>query len=110
MLFEKRIQYINRYREIAIALSKSGFGFIIEEIGLDEVFSLPKRILLRQKESDTKEKSNGERIVELLESLGPTFVKIGQLASTRPDILPQDIVKSLESLQGNVHAMETSVV
>lgn len=110
MLFEKRIQYINRYREIAIALSRSGFGFIIEEIGLDEVFSLPKRLLLRQNEAKTKDNSRGERIVQLLETLGPTFIKLGQMASTRPDILAPDIINSLESLQDDVKPLEIDIV
>lgn len=110
MLFEKRIQYINRYREIAIALSRSGFGFIIEEIGLDEVFSLPKRLLLRQNEAKTKDYSRGERIVQLLETLGPTFIKLGQMASTRPDILAPDIINSLESLQDDVKPLEINIV
>lgn len=110
MLFEKRIQYINRYREIAVAFSKSGFGFIIEELGLDEVFSIPKRIIMRKNEAKTKELSRGERIVELLETLGPTFIKLGQLASTRPDILAPDIIKSLESLQHDVKPLPYDVI
>lgn len=110
MLFQKRIQYINRYREIALAFSKSGFGFIIEELGLDEVISLPKRLIMRKKESETIEHSRGERVRMLLESLGPTFTKLGQMASTRPDILPADIVRELEELQSNAHTLEIDVV
>lgn len=110
MLFQKRIQYINRYREIAIAFSKSGFGFIIEELGLDEVISLPKRLVMRKQEAQTKEYSRGERVRMLLESLGPTFTKLGQMASTRPDILPADIVQELEALQANSHPLEFDVV
>jgi len=102
MIFEKRIQYIRRYREIAIAFSKSGFGFIVEELALDEMISLPKRILLRQGKSDNEEKSRGERIRLFLEEMGPTFIKLGQIASTRPDLVPDDIIKELEQLQNNV--------
>ena len=41
MSLQTRVKYINRYREIAMQFSKSGLGFIIEEIGLDRVLSLP---------------------------------------------------------------------
>src|SRR5699024_2718401 len=102
MIFEKRIKFIRRYREIAVAFSKSGFGFIVEELALDEMISLPKRILLRQGKSDNEEKSRGERIRLFLEEMGPTFIKIGQIASTRPDLVPDDIISELEQLQNNV--------
>lgn len=102
MIIRKRIEYINRYREIAKQFSLSGLGFIIEEIGLDEVLNVPKRVLLRQSKNEHTEKSRGERIRLFLERMGPTFIKLGQIASTRPDIVPQDIVKDLEKLQSSV--------
>lgn len=102
MIIKKRIEYINRYREIARQFSLSGLGFIVEELGLDEFLSIPKRVLLRQSENEHVEKSRGERIRIFLERMGPTFIKLGQIASTRPDIVPEDIVKELEVLQSGV--------
>ncbi|MDB0580138.1 ABC1 kinase family protein [Salinicoccus roseus] len=101
MIFEKRLQHIKRYREIALAFSKSGFGYIVEELGLDEVLSLPKRLLLKQ-DPEHVEKTRGERIRLFLEEMGPTFVKIGQVASTRPDLVPEDIITELSKLQSHV--------
>ncbi|CAM2752358.1 ABC1 kinase family protein [Salinicoccus roseus] len=101
MIFEKRLQHIKRYREIALAFSKSGFGYIVEELGLDEVLSLPKRLLLKQ-DPEHVEKTRGERIRLFLEEMGPTFVKIGQVASTRPDLVPEDIINELSKLQSHV--------
>ncbi|GAB3070939.1 ABC1 kinase family protein [Salinicoccus sesuvii] len=101
MLFEKRLQHMKRYREIALASSKSGFGYIVEELGLDEVLSLPKRLLLRRDEEHI-EKTRGERIRLFLEEMGPTFIKIGQVASTRPDLVPEDIINELSKLQNHV--------
>jgi ubiquinone biosynthesis protein len=46
--------------------------------------------------------SRGERMRRVLEELGPTFVKLGQVLSIRPDLLPGDIVDSLKQLQKNV--------
>lgn len=47
-------------------------------------------------------KTIGERIRRILEELGPTFIKMGQIASTRPDLIPADILKELEKLQDHV--------
>lgn len=101
MIIKKRIEYINRYREIASNFSSAGFGFLVEELGLDELLSLPKRIILRQAKSD-EEKSRGERIRIFIEEMGTTFIKLGQIASTRPDLIPKDIIDELEKLQSNV--------
>ncbi|MEN1968033.1 AarF/ABC1/UbiB kinase family protein [Lentibacillus sp. N15] len=90
---------MHRYREIVVAFSKNGFGYIVKELGLHELIPLPKRFVAnRQKHS----KTIGERIRSFLEELGPTFVKMGQFASTRPDLLPDDIIQELEKLQDEV--------
>lgn len=102
MIIKKRIEYINRYREIAKQFSLSGLGFIVEEIGLDEFLNIPKRVILRQSKNEHVEKTRGERVRLFLERMGPTFIKLGQIASTRPDVVPMDIVKELEKLQSNV--------
>jgi len=44
----------------------------------------------------------GERLRLSLEELGPTYIKLGQILSTRPDILPLDVIAELEKLQDNV--------
>lgn len=102
MSLQTRVNYINRYREIAMQFSKSGLGFLIEEIGLDRVISLPKRILLRQQNDEVLEKTYAERIRIFIEEMGTTFIKLGQIASTRGDLLPPDLIKELEKLQSHV--------
>lgn len=52
--------------------------------------------------TDDPELSRGERLRRALEDLGPIFIKFGQLLSTRPDILPPDIVLELNKLQDRV--------
>lgn len=61
---------------------------------------MPERVLKGKKEIHSK--TTGERIRLFLEELGPTFVKLGQIASTRSDLIPQDIIKELEKLQDQV--------
>lgn len=99
-IFRKRIRHLHRYQEIVSAFTRNGFGFIMKELGLLELLSMPKRLFIEGKELDRK--SVGERFRVFLEELGPTFIKIGQIASTRSDIFPVDIVNELEKLQDDV--------
>lgn len=96
----KRIRHIKRYRDVAKVLARHGFGFFVEEMGLLHMLSLPKRLFTDTEEMDPM--SSGERIRLVIEELGPTYIKIGQIASTRADIIPQDILSELEKLQENV--------
>ncbi|OUM87640.1 MAG: 2-polyprenylphenol 6-hydroxylase [Bacillus thermozeamaize] len=105
-MFGKRMRHLSRYREIAAALMRHGFGMIVEEIGFDHILSLPQRVLFETREKDARPeksgKSVGERIRLVLQELGPTFVKLGQIASTRPDVIPEEIIRELEKLQDQV--------
>lgn len=96
----KRIRHLKRYRDVAKVLARHGFGYFIEEIGLLHMLSLPKRLFKDMEVIDPK--SMGERIRQVIEELGPTYVKIGQIASTRADIIPAEILHELEKLQDNV--------
>ncbi|NMD69867.1 AarF/ABC1/UbiB kinase family protein [Bacillus sp. DNRA2] len=97
-MFRKRIRHMQRYREIVYAFIRYGFGYIIKDLGLIEILSLPKRLFVEVK-TESHSKSMGERIRLFLQELGPTFVKIGQVASTRYDLLPVEIIEELEKLQ-----------
>lgn len=97
-MIRKRIRHIQRYREIVNALIRYGFGFIIKELGLTELLSMPKRLFV-EVNTESHYKTTGERIKLFLEELGPTFVKMGQVASTRYDIIPAHIIEELEKLQ-----------
>ncbi|WP_379130089.1 ABC1 kinase family protein [Paenibacillus sp. sgz500958] len=94
-----RIRYAGRYRTIAMALMRHGFGYMVEELGLNHLLSLPRRLVTQGSSGSV---TLGERIRRVLEDLGPTFVKLGQLASTRADMLPDSIIQELVKLQDNV--------
>lgn len=89
---------MERYREIAVAFSRNGFGYIVKELGLDQLFPLPKRVMIN-KEQEKSQKTLGERLRLISEELGPTFIKMGQMASMRPDVIPKDVIRELELLQ-----------
>ncbi|BFT72539.1 AarF/ABC1/UbiB kinase family protein [Paenibacillus sp. P36] len=79
---------------------RHGFGFLVEESDLLQRLRIPIRRF--QVHDDADRKSLGLRIRDVVEELGPTFIKLGQIASTRMDLLPEDIVKELEKLQDDV--------
>jgi len=95
----KKIRELNRYREIVNTLVRSGFGYMVKELGLASAI----RLIRRDDEPDPAGMSIAARLRVLLEDLGPTFVKLGQIASTRPDLLPPDIISELEKLQDRAH-------
>lgn len=94
-----RRQNIARLREIAEIAARNGFGFLLE--------SRPAR--KRVGEAPPKG-LRGERLAAMFDELGPTFVKFGQMLSTRPDLLPPDIVSELRRLQDRVAPIDASVV
>ena len=106
-MIRNQIKYINRFREIAILFSKSGLGFIIEESGLDNLLSLPRRLF--NKTPQQEDKTIAERIRIFLEEAGPAYVKLGQIASTRGDILPESFIKELEKLQSEVPPFSSDI-
>ena len=60
------------------------------------------------KKTYNQSKSSGEKLCDSLESMGPTFIKLGQFLATRPDIIGEEIAKSLEKLQDKLPAFNTT--
>jgi ubiquinone biosynthesis protein len=96
-----RPRYIARYREIAGVFARQGFGAIFTQLGIDRTLDVPRR-LLRSSDGDLESIPPAVRLRLALEELGPTFIKLGQIASTRPEILPPAIIVELSRLQDNV--------
>jgi len=96
----RQARYLRRYREIAQVLGGHGFGFLVEQLGLISLLSLPGRLVLRL--PPPAPLGTAARLREALVALGPTFVKLGQALSTRPDLLPPDFVAELGKLQDTV--------
>ncbi len=106
----KRIRHLSRYRVVASVMARHGLGFLVEEIGLLHMLSLPRRVFTKADSEAIEHKPIGQRMREVCEELGPTFVKIGQLASTRTDLIPEGIVLELTKLQDQVPAFSFSEV
>src|SRR6187397_382696 len=89
---------IGRISEIAQVAVKHGFGYFLETHRLTDL--LPWRSKKPFPEGTPSQR--GQHLRDMLDELGPTFVKFGQLLSTRPDVVPPDIVFELRSLQDDV--------
>lgn len=102
---KKRGKYSNikRYREIWKILSKYGFTLLAEKM---ERFGPVKRLFLKKSTKLVNEYTRSQRIRLAIEELGPTFVKLGQILSTRYDIIPKDIVEELSYLQDKVKSFD----
>jgi len=98
------MQHLRRYREIVFVFIKYGFGAIIDNIGILKHINVRRKILKQTNDENIAKLSRGERLRLALEELGPTFIKMGQILSTRSDILPKDIIKELEKLQDKAPA------
>jgi ubiquinone biosynthesis protein len=89
---------LGRLSEIAQVAVRHGFGYWFETHRLTDLF--PRRG--PRVELDGQGSQRGQHLREMLDELGPTFVKFGQLLSTRPDVLPPDIIVELRGLQDDV--------
>ncbi|HBA71919.1 MAG TPA: ubiquinone biosynthesis protein UbiB [Geobacter sp.] len=95
------IRSIRRYWNIVRVLSKYGFDNALEMLGLADMAAKGRR-LFRSGALDLSGYSSAERMRMALEELGPTFVKLGQILSTRPDIIPAAFLTEFEKLQDQV--------
>jgi ubiquinone biosynthesis protein len=85
---------LGRLSEIAQVAVRHGFGYLVEG----------------RRHTELEGSSRGRHLRDMLDELGPTFVKFGQLLSTRPDVVPPDIVAELRGLQDNVRPFPFSEV
>lgn len=101
---DRTYRNIRRYRQIVSVFIKYGFGGLLEQLNLDYYLALSKSLITFQriKREDLIRFSKAERMRLALEELGPTFIKLGQLLSTRPDLIPSDILTELRKLQDKV--------
>jgi len=86
---------LERLRAIAVVLARHGFGEVLQRLGLDTL--VPTAV-----DEATRTRSLGQRLRFVLQDLGPSFVKLGQIASTRADLLPPDVIAELKVLQDDV--------
>jgi len=91
-----------RLREISSVLARHGFFPLMERLHLSKLVSVPLRLMGRKITRAKEGLSEPVRARLALEELGPTFIKFGQILSTRPDVVPHDFIIEFLKLQDSV--------
>jgi ubiquinone biosynthesis protein len=106
-LLDKEFAYVKRYREIVDVMLKHGFGYLVDRFGLRPFRSLREKLFgPRPLKERLLMLSEAERLRIALEELGPTFIKFGQILSTRHDLIPEEYIQELSKLQDRAPAFE----
>ncbi|MBI4295572.1 MAG: hypothetical protein HY667_00495 [Chloroflexi bacterium] len=102
------LKQLRRFRDVINVLVKHGFGEVLGRIRVWECVHIQRGILRR--ECKFPELTVPQRLRLALEELGPTFVKLGQVLSTRPDLLPPEFIAELKKLQATAQFVPTDTV
>ncbi|NJN28390.1 MAG: AarF/ABC1/UbiB kinase family protein [Cyclobacteriaceae bacterium] len=110
MFFDKTISNIGRIRKLVEVVVKYGFEDIVVNSGLRNIINTKHK----NKEFDLDEghqfvQTRWERIRLIMEELGPTYIKLGQMLSNRPDLVPAPLIVELEKLLDKVPPFATDI-
>jgi ubiquinone biosynthesis protein len=95
---------INRFRQIVAVLFKHGFGQLVDQIVTADTPLANLISKLRKEETSLVAENTtlARRSLLVLQDLGPTFIKLGQILSTRADLIPDEFIEEFKTLQDNV--------
>jgi len=96
-MLKRKLKLANRFKEISLALSS---------LGIFNIYEYFKALFGLETEEDLKP----QKIRETLEYLGPSFIKLGQILSIRPDIVPQSIIRELIKLQDKASQIDFQII
>lgn len=104
----RALRNLQRFRRIMTVVMSHGFGDVAMRAGLDRMLNTGLRVLTFRKpaaeqlQAGTAQYTTEQRIRMICEELGPTFIKLGQIMATRPDLIPMSLVHELRRLQDDV--------
>ena len=98
----KTYRHIQRYRQILTVLFKYGFGNMVDTLKVEQYLEIGLNLVSKKRRGRIEALTRAERVRMVVEELGPTFVKMGQILSTRPDLLPPEFLSELQKLQDHV--------
>lgn len=109
--FERSIRNLRRYAEILSIMAKYGLGDVVQELGLERVLERGTRIATVGTISpEFQQMPRQVRLRKAMEELGPTFIKLGQVLSTRPDLIPETWAQEFEKLQDDAPRLDVATV
>lgn len=94
--------HIQRYRQILTVITKYGFIDVVSALNIEQYLEIGLRIVTLKRHEKLDRLPRAVRVRKMLEELGPTFMKMGQILSTRPDLLPAEFIAELSELQDSV--------
>jgi len=95
-------RHLNRYRQILAVLFRYGFGDLVDVLRIEQYLEIGLQMISRKRREQVEKLTRSERVRMALEELGPTFIKLGQVLSTRPDLVAPEFVEELSKLQDHV--------
>ena len=93
---------LSRYRQILAVLFKYGFGDLVELLRIEQYIEVGLQLISKNRRDRVEKHTRAERVRMAFEELGPTYIKLGQILSTRPDLVPVEFTRELSKLQDNV--------
>ena len=107
LLFRRTYRNVNRVRQIVNVLLKYGFGKIIDQLHLNRFVPFRKRLRTFGQWPPLKSPTVPERLRMAFAELGPSFIKLAQLLSTRPDLITKQFADEFKKLQDRVPPFPT---
>jgi len=101
-LIGRTYRHLNRYRQILTILFKYGFGDLVDTLKIEQYLEVGLQMISRKRKEQVEKLTRAERVRMALEELGPTFIKLGQILSTRPDLISAEFIQELSRLQDHV--------
>jgi ubiquinone biosynthesis protein len=95
-------RHLNRYRQILTILFKYGFDDLLERLKIDQYIEAGLQAISKKRSERYEKLTRPQRLRMAFEELGPTYIKLGQVLSTRPDLVPVEVANELAKLQDEV--------
>ncbi len=102
----RRLSNVARLREIVSVLSKYGFDIFLKRAGLYSYIPFKRRLFPEEVRGLTAP----EKVRLILEELGTTYIKLGQVLSTRPDLIPKEYIDELSKLQDEARPLSFELI
>lgn len=103
-------RHLSRYRQILAIFIKYGFDDLLELLKIDRYLEVGLKMISSKRAARVERLTRPQRVRLMFEELGPTYIKLGQILSTRPDLIPLEFIEEFSQLQDHVPSFEFAKV